>query len=53
MASASSSNDKLNIAVIGVGGRGRANLRSVAGENIVALCDINEAELAVAAEHLR
>ncbi|XZE52225.1 Gfo/Idh/MocA family protein [Planctomycetaceae bacterium SH139] len=34
-------NDKLNIAVIGVGGRGGGNLGSVAGENIVAICDVD------------
>ena len=33
-------NDKLNIAVIATGGRGGANLDSVSGENIVALCDV-------------
>lgn len=33
-------NDKLNIAMIGVGGRGGANLGGVASENIVALCDV-------------
>src|SRR5690349_14050659 len=32
-------NEKLNIAVIGTGGRGGSNLAEVAGENIVALCD--------------
>ena len=31
--------DRLNIAMIGSGGRGGANLRQVSGENIVALCD--------------
>src|SRR4030042_1625447 len=31
--------DKLNIACIGVGGRGAANLDGVSRENIVALCD--------------
>src|SRR6266404_1706394 len=31
--------DKLNIASIGVGGMGRANLINVASQNIVALCD--------------
>ena len=31
--------NKLNIASIGVGGRGGSNLRSVESENIVALCD--------------
>jgi predicted dehydrogenase len=34
-------NDKLNIAIIGAGGRGRANLKGVASENIVALCDVD------------
>jgi predicted dehydrogenase len=33
-------NEKLNIAIIGAGGRGAANLGGVAGENIVALCDV-------------
>jgi predicted dehydrogenase len=35
-------NSKLNIAMIGVGGRGGANLGGVASENIVALCDVYE-----------
>src|SRR4051794_5345880 len=35
-------NDKLNLAVIGVGGRGASNLDSVQSENIVALCDVYE-----------
>jgi predicted dehydrogenase len=36
-------NSKLNIAIIGSGGRGAANLgeKSVAAENIVVLCDVN------------
>jgi predicted dehydrogenase len=33
--------DKLNIACIGVGGRGRANLKGIRGENIVAMCDVD------------
>jgi len=33
--------DKLNIAHIGVGGRGRANLGGTRGENFVALCDVD------------
>lgn len=44
------SNDKLNIAVIGVGGRGAANLNAVASENITVLCDVNEANLSAASE---
>jgi predicted dehydrogenase len=46
---AKSPNEKLNIAVIGCGGRGAANLGSVSSENIVALCDVNEKNLAAAA----
>jgi predicted dehydrogenase len=34
-------NDKLNIAMIGSGGRGRANLNGVATDNVVALVDVN------------
>jgi predicted dehydrogenase len=45
-----SPNEKLNIAVIGCGGRGRANIKGVEGENIVALCDVDEQTLATAAE---
>jgi len=33
--------EKLNIACVGVGGRGGANLNGVRGENIVALCDVD------------
>src|SRR5262245_53531913 len=35
-------NEKLNIAMIGVGGRGGANLQGVASEHIVALCDVSQ-----------
>jgi len=45
-----SPNEKLNIAIIGVGGRGNANMNNVKSENIVALCDVNEKNLAAAAE---
>jgi len=45
-----SPNGKLNIAVIGVAGRGGANLRGVNSENIVALCDVNARNLAAAAK---
>jgi len=37
-----SANEKLNIAVIGCGGRGGANLGGVSSENIVALCDVDQ-----------
>ncbi|MBN2449974.1 MAG: Gfo/Idh/MocA family oxidoreductase [Lentisphaeria bacterium] len=45
-----SPNNKLNVAVIGVAGRGGANLGGVKGENIVALCDVNANNLANAAK---
>src|SRR3954465_1463789 len=45
-------NNKLNIAVIATGGRGGSNLASVASENIVALCDVNQKNLdSAAAKH--
>ena len=37
-----SANNRLNIAVIGVGGRGRANWSRVPQENIVAMCDVDD-----------
>jgi predicted dehydrogenase len=48
-AQSKSANEKLNVAVIGVAGRGSANLSGVSGENIVALCDVDELRLAKAA----
>jgi predicted dehydrogenase len=39
---ARNANEKLNIALIGVGGRGQANLAGVASESIVVLCDVNQ-----------
>jgi len=47
---ARNANDKLNIAMIGSGGRGGANLKSVSSENIVALCDVNEQAVKAAAD---
>lgn len=38
----SSANEKLNIAGIGVGGQGGGNMNAVSGENIVALCDVDD-----------
>ncbi len=34
--------DTLNVACIGVGGRGAASVRGVSGENVYALCDVDE-----------
>jgi hypothetical protein len=42
-------NHKLNLAIIGAGGRGGGNLESVSAENIVALCDVNGKNLDKAA----
>src|SRR5258706_2040905 len=42
-------NNKLNIAIIGAGGRGAADTAGVASENIVALCDVNANMLEAAA----
>ena len=41
---------KLNVALIGVGGRGRAHFGAVKGDNVVALCDVNEQAVAAAAK---
>jgi len=41
-ARAASAGEKLNVACIGVGGRGGANVGGVSGENMVAVCDVDE-----------
>src|SRR5215210_7534424 len=41
-ASSKSAADKLNIGIIGVNNRAATNIAGVKGENIVALCDIDE-----------
>src|SRR5574341_2600904 len=38
--------DKLNIACIGVGGKGYSDVADVATENIVALCDVDDEQMA-------
>ena len=43
-----SANDKLNIGVIGAGGRGWDNIQGVKSENIVALCDVDDERAAQA-----
>ena len=43
-------NDKLNLAIIGAGGRGADNLRGVQSENVAILCDVSEANLNLAAQ---
>lgn len=34
--------DKLNLAIVGIGGQGAANLKDLGKQNIVALCDVDE-----------
>jgi hypothetical protein len=47
-----SANEKLNIALIGVGGRGRGFIRKVdqIGQNLVAVCDCDEARIKAAGD---
>ena len=49
-ANAAGANEKLNIGVIGVGGRGAGDLAAVAHENIVALCDVDSNRLGAAGQ---
>jgi predicted dehydrogenase len=42
--------EKLNLVVIGCGGRGASNMQAVLSENIVALCDVSEPNLEQAAK---
>jgi hypothetical protein len=37
-----SANERLNVACVGVGGQGRSEVNGVKGENIVAMCDVDE-----------
>jgi hypothetical protein len=47
-----SPNEKLNLGIVGVAGRGGENLAGVSSQNIVALCDIDSDRLgAAAAKH--
>ena len=46
-------NEKLNIGVIGVGGRGAGDLAAVAHENIVALCDVDANRLGAKSEQFK
>lgn len=48
---ANAPSNKLNIALIGVYGRAAAHYRGLTQENVVALCDVDEEHLALAAEH--
>ncbi|MGC8863471.1 MAG: Gfo/Idh/MocA family protein [Armatimonadota bacterium] len=48
LAFAYEANEKLNIAIIGCGGRGRANMDAVKSENIYAVCDTSDDATAAA-----
>ncbi len=45
-----SPNEKLNIGVVGTAGRAGEDLHEVSGENIVALCDVDDTRLQAAAQ---
>ncbi len=49
LAAAKSPNEKLNVGIVGVAGKGASNLKAVNTENIVALCDIDSQRLSTAA----
>ncbi|MGB0415196.1 MAG: hypothetical protein ACPGJU_12200, partial [Coraliomargarita sp.] len=42
-----SANNKLNIALIGAYGRAKAHYGTLKDENVVAICDVNEINLAI------
>ncbi len=48
-ASAESPSNKLNVALIGAYGRAEAHYDAISSENVVALCDVDENHLAIAA----
>ncbi len=50
LSGAEAPSNKLNIAVIGAWGRGRAHFNAIKGENVVALCDVSTKSLAEAAK---
>ncbi|MBF8297312.1 MAG: oxidoreductase domain protein, partial [Bacteroidetes bacterium] len=39
--------DKLNVACVGVGGKGRSDIESASKETLVALCDVDDARMAL------
>jgi predicted dehydrogenase len=50
LSGANAPSNKLNVGLIGVGGRGRAHQGPISSENVVALCDVDENHLATAAK---
>jgi len=50
LSGANAPSNKLNVALIGAYGRGRAHYNAISSENVVALCDVNEEHIAIAAK---
>ena len=50
LSGANAPSNKLNVALIGAWGRGRAHHGSISSENVVALCDVDENKMAQAAK---
>jgi predicted dehydrogenase len=46
-------NDKLNIGAVGVGGKGTSDIWSVSSENVIALCDVDDTQMAKFLKHER
>ena len=53
LARAGSPNEKLGVGLVGVGGRGAANLAGMVGQRVVAICDVDEKRSAPARNNLR
>ena len=50
LSGANAPSNKLNIALIGAYGRAKAHYKGISTENVVALCDVNEEHIAIAAK---
>ncbi len=44
--------DKLNIAAIGIGGKGKSDISGVSSENVIALCDVDDTMFSKFKEHV-
>jgi predicted dehydrogenase len=50
LSGANAPSNKLNVALVGAYGRARAHYSVISSENVVALCDVNEEHIAIAAK---
>jgi hypothetical protein len=50
LSGANAASNKLNVALVGAYGRARAHFGAISSENVVALCDVNEKNLGIAAK---